>query len=133
MTKRKAKKQSVNWLDADFTINAPKPTPRHDEGVKYDEGKPAWDLLPYDALEDVADVLTYGASKYARRNWEKGMDWGRLLRASVGHLAKFMMGEANDTESGKHHLAHAAADVLFVLAYFKRKVGTDDRSKRTAG
>lgn len=97
------------------------------EGIKYDDGKPAWDLLPYDALEDVADVLTYGSTKYARRNWEKGMVWGRLLRASVGHLAKFMMGETYDKESGKHHLAHAACDTLFVLAYFKRKIGTDDR------
>ena len=39
-------------------------------GVKYDKGKPQWDLLPWKEMEDVVKVLTFGASKYASDNWK---------------------------------------------------------------
>lgn len=97
------------------------------EGIKHDDGKAGWDLLPMDAVDCVARVLTYGKLKYAARNWEKGMAWGRLIGAAMRHIAAFMGGEEIDPESKEHHLAHAACDVLFVLAYVLRKVGIDDR------
>lgn len=34
------------------------------QGAKDDFGKPRWGLLPYDAVEEVVKVLTYGAAKY---------------------------------------------------------------------
>ena len=97
------------------------------EGVKLDAGKPRWDLLPFDALDEVAIVLDYGAQKYAARNWEKGMAWGRLLAAALRHLAKWAIGHDLDAESGLPHLSHAACCVLMLLALHKRGVGTDDR------
>jgi hypothetical protein len=106
---------------------------KHDAGklvpsaIKHDAGKPRWDLLPFDFMDDVAAVLAYGAKKYADRNWEKGMAWGRLLRASIGHLASWARGIELDEESGLPHLAHAACSVLMLGALVKRKVGTDDR------
>lgn len=100
---------------------------KHKEANKHDDGKPRWDLLPFDALEEVAEVLEYGARKYAARNWEKGMAWGRLLRAAIGHLASWAKGKPRDDESGLPHLAHAACNVLFLLALTKRGIGTDDR------
>jgi hypothetical protein len=36
------------------------------EGVKHDGDKPRWDLLPFDALDEVAGVLRYGAKKYTQ-------------------------------------------------------------------
>ena len=39
-------------------------------GVKYDSDKPKWNLLPWDELEDVVKVLTFGAKKYAPDNWK---------------------------------------------------------------
>ena len=109
---------------------APKETfgPLDGAGVKYDTGKPRWDLLPPDALDDVARVLSYGADKYAARNWEKGMDWGRLSAALQRHLAAFSMGEDIDPESGLHHLAHMSCCALMLHALFLRGDGTDDRS-----
>lgn len=97
------------------------------EGVKFDEGKPRWDLLPFDALDEVAEVLRYGANKYAPRNWEKGMAWGRLLGAAMRHLAAWARGNYRDSESQLPHLAHAACCVLMLLALTMRGVGTDDR------
>jgi hypothetical protein len=98
------------------------------EGVKFDQGKPRTDLLPFDALLDVAAVLDYGAKKYAARNWEKGMGWGRLVAASMRHLWAWCGGQDRDEESGHHHLAHFACCSLMLLALVRRNVGTDDRT-----
>lgn len=96
-------------------------------GVKYDQGKARWDLLPMDAINDVARVLMYGATKYKDRNWEKGMDWGRLHGAALRHLAAWSQGTEADEETGLSHLAHAACCVLMLLAYEKRGLGKDTR------
>lgn len=98
-----------------------------DKAKKFDDEKPRWDLLPFDALDEVAEVLRYGAKKYAARNWELGMRWGRLLAASLRHLTLWARGQDRDSESGHHHLAHAACCVLMLLALVRRKVGKDDR------
>lgn len=97
------------------------------EGIKHDAGKHRYDLLPPDALEYMVDVFTYGARKYEDRNWEKGMKWGRVFGATMRHLWAFWRGQDIDPESGLHHIAHAAANCLFLLAYAMRKVGEDDR------
>ena len=94
---------------------------------KNDTGKPRWDLLPFDALNSVAQVLEFGANKYAARNWEKGLDWGRLLAAALRHLSAWARGHNTDEESGLPHLAHAACCVLMLLASVQRGVGTDSR------
>lgn len=98
------------------------------EGVKADDGKPAMDLLPFDAIEEVGKVLEYGKRKYAARNWELGMSWGRMLGACLRHLFAWARGVEVDAESGLHHLSHAACCALMLLALVLRKVGTDDRA-----
>ncbi len=96
-------------------------------GCKYDIGKLRLDLLPFDALEEVGRVLTTGADKYGDRNWERGMAWSRLLGAALRHLFSWAMRSGRDAESGRSQLAHAAADILFLLAYEIRGIGEDDR------
>lgn len=98
-------------------------------GVKYDEGKNRYDLIPPDALDELAKVFTYGTIKYEDRNWEKGMGWGRLFGAAMRHLWAFWRGEDKDPESGLHHLAHATWNCLCLLSMFMRKAGADDRSQ----
>jgi hypothetical protein len=107
------------------SVNAPLKVPI--EGRKDDGEKARWDLLPFDALNDVAEVLKYGAKKYAARNWEKGMAWGRLLGAMLRHASAWARGIDVDPESGHHHLAHAACCALMLLALVRRGVGADDR------
>ena len=100
------------------------------EGVKHDDGKARYDLLPPDALDAIAQVFTYGAAKYADRNWEGGMAWGRLFAAMMRHCWAFWRGEDVDPESGLPHLAHAGACVLMLLAYMQRGIGHDNRKPR---
>lgn len=96
-------------------------------GTKNDADKERLDLLPMRAINEVGKVLTFGAKKYADNNWRGGMKWGRLIGATLRHIFTFMGGEDTDKESGIHHLAHAATDVLFVLEYALTKTGEDDR------
>ncbi len=97
------------------------------EGVKNDQGKPRMDLLPPEALISVAQVLTYGANKYAAHNWRKGMDHGRMVAALLRHLAAHQMGTDYDEESGLPHLAHAACNALMLLTSWQTGIGADDR------
>jgi len=98
-----------------------------DEGRKNDQNKNRVDLLPYDALDEVAKVYTFGASKYAERNWEAGMKWSRLFAACMRHTWAWFRGEDKDPESGLSHLVHAAFCILCLIAYELRHAGTDDR------
>lgn len=86
------------------------------KGVKYDEAKARWDLLPWRATSEVVDVLTYGARKYAPENWRSVDGWRwRYHAAAVRHIAAWALGERTDSESGAHHLAHAACCLLFLI------------------
>jgi hypothetical protein len=87
-------------------------------GVKYDNGKPQWSLLPFRALTQVVEVLTYGAKKYAPDNWKKVPDARRrYIDAGFRHLTAYTTGETNDPETGKHHLAHAICCLLYLVAF----------------
>jgi hypothetical protein len=55
---------------------------------------------------EVGEVYAIGARKYAARNWEKGMDFGRLFSAGMRHLLKLMyLGEKTDPVDGQHHIS----------------------------
>lgn len=86
-------------------------------GKRYDEGKIRLDLIPADALRAVAQVMTMGAAKYGERNFERGMLWSKALGPLLRHVNARQLGEKYDKESGLPHLAHAACNVLFLLAY----------------
>lgn len=97
------------------------------EGVRFDQDKLRYDLLPADGLEALVDVYTKGAKKYADRNWELGMAWHRVLGSLMRHTWKFWRGESHDPETGCHHMAMAAWNALALCVYDLRKVGEDDR------
>lgn len=107
------------------------------EGKKLDEGKVRMDLLPPELLFAVSTILTFGANKYADRNWELGMKWGRVFGACMRHMwcwwggkgsttKSFLFGEL-DEETGHSHLWHAACCITFLIAYEERNIGEDDR------
>ena len=95
--------------------------------AKHDGGKAPYDLIPPEALDAVAVVLGFGAAKYAPRNWEKGMRWGRVFGALMRHMWAWWRGEKADAETGYSHLWHAACCICFLIAYEQRQVGEDDR------
>lgn len=96
-------------------------------GLRYDAEKPRYDLIPPDALEALAWVYTIGAKKYADRNWEKGMTWGRCFSSLMRHAWAFWRGEDNDGETELPHMAHVAWNAFTLISYTKRRIGTDNR------
>lgn len=114
------------------------------EAIKFDDGKLPWTLVPWDAMMQVVAVLAHGADTYSARNWETGMTYSRLYAAADRHLRAAFCGQDHDIGpkgSGLLHLAHAAACVLFLLAYQVRGIGDlkdrngkpfDDRPHRWA-
>lgn len=84
------------------------------KGIKYDQEKPDYSLLPFGAVDEVVKTLTYGAKKYYRDNWKHVEDI-RYQAAAMRHFSAYMQGENHDPESGIHHLAHMAASILFLL------------------
>lgn len=99
------------------------------EGLKYDIGKVPLELLPVEALIEIAKVMAFGAEKYGRHNWRKGMAWSRLVGAILRHLFAWILGEDKDPESNLNHLAHAGCGILFLLTYEINGSGMDDRYK----
>lgn len=123
-----------NWLSVDFLKDVPDDTSnvegekvmeqmlqqldriKSKEGVKYDSDKPRWSLLPFKALQEVVEVLTFGAKKYAADNWKHvPQAQERYIDAAYRHLADWNSGEKKDPETGKSHLAHAVCCLLFLL------------------
>ncbi len=102
-------------------------TPKKTEATKHDQEKTRLELLPFAALEDVGQVFTWGAVKYADHNFRKGMARTRLLGAALRHLFAWGRGEDADQESGRSHLAHACCCILMLRDAEIYGLGTDDR------
>lgn len=98
--------------------------PQGAKGVK----EARFDLIPPDALWQLALVFGKGAEKYAARNWERGFDWSKSYGALQRHLALWWAGEDTDDETGLSHMAHAAWHCLVLLSFTLRGVGVDDRA-----
>lgn len=99
-------------------------------GLRYNTGKLRYDLVNPYAHEQLVKVLTMGAEKYAERNWEKGMKWSGIIASAKRHLAAIERGEDYDKESGLLHVAHLAANIHFLTAYYKLYPQGDDRPKK---
>jgi Domain of unknown function (DUF5664) len=119
------------------TEDTPPPTPLR--GYKADQGKVRMALIPPEAVFALATVLTEGAQKYADRNWEQGMSWGRVFSALMRHMwawwggraptnRNFLFGDL-DPETGHSHLWHGLCCLAFLLTYEARGMTQfDDRS-----
>jgi hypothetical protein len=123
-----------NWVSVDFLKNVPDDEAsiegegvmsqmaeqllqsKPQQGVKYDEDKLQWSLLPFRALKEVVAVLGFGAKKYAPDNWQRVPDAStRYVDAAFRHLTDWQLKERLDGETRKSHLAHAICCLLFLL------------------
>jgi hypothetical protein len=112
------------------------------EGRKDDADKVRIDLFPPEALFGISRVLTFGAAKYADRNWEKGISWSRVFAALMRHMWCWWGGQGPTTESfvfddvdgetKMSHLWHAGCCLVFLIAFEERRIGPDDRPRKGA-
>jgi Domain of unknown function (DUF5664) len=99
--------------------------------VKKDEGKLRFDLIPVEPLRRVAEVYTIGAGKYSDRNWERGLQWGRVYAALQRHANAWWGGEGYDKVDGQHHLASVVWCALALMEYENTHPELDDRKTTT--
>lgn len=85
------------------------------KGIKYDDQKMDWTLLPFKQLEEVVKVLMMGAIKYEVDNWKFVKPKERYDKAALRHRMSYQMGEKKDPESGCSHLAHEICCCLFKM------------------
>jgi Domain of unknown function (DUF5664) len=97
------------------------------EARKNDGGKLRFDLIPVKPLQEVARVYTIGAAKYADRNWERGLSWGRIYAAMQRHANAWWSGERNDPVDKQHHLASVVWCALALMEYENSHPELDDR------
>ena len=85
-------------------------------GVKLDEGKDRFELIPPEPLFALAKLYTDGATKYGDRNWEKGMSYMRLFGALCRHAFKWARGESWDVDPKTGAITHHMIQVMWCAA-----------------
>lgn len=98
-----------------------------ESGTKSDGDKLRVDLIDVYAITELAKVLTFGAKKYAPRNWEKGIKYSRCYGAALRHLLAWWDGKKVDEETGLSPLVHAMCEIMFLIRYTKDRKEFDDR------
>lgn len=73
-------------------------------------GKGRFDLLPFEALWEVAKVYQKGAEKYEANNWRKGINLSAYVDSAMRHLTKHLTGWTDEP-----HLSMAAWNILCLL------------------
>lgn len=87
-----------------------------------------YDLIPVQALAEVARVYGKGAQKYAERNWERSYAWSLSYGAMLRHANQFWGGESTDAESQRQHLGAVIFHAMALMEFDRLGIGTDDRS-----
>ena len=90
-------------------------------GLKFDAGKLRYSLIPPEATRALAEVLSFGARKYAPNSWQTVPNAPeRYLDALIRHLEAHRSGELYDPESNLPHVYHLLCNAAF-LTYFTTK------------
>lgn len=98
-------------------------------GARFNDGKVRYDLIPTHLLASTANVLEYGANKYAPWNWAKGMKFSVVIASLKRHMAALERGEDYDPETGERHTGHLMCNLLFLEHYMNEYPEMDDRPK----
>lgn len=103
--------------NADLDSLRQKIVEHNQKALRYNQGKPKWSMVHFRSLEPMVKVLMYGANKYSRDNWKKGLDRQEILDSMQRHLAALIDGVEIDEESQLPHIGHILCNCMF-YSYF---------------
>jgi len=119
--------QNRDWVVEQYNRN--RPFKDHITADRFNEGKMAWELVDFESLKPLVEVLMFGATKYSKDNWKKGQAITELLGSLFRHIIAFQNGEDLDEESGKSHIGHAMCNLMFIQYVLTHHEKFDDRNK----
>lgn len=98
-------------------------------GVRLNTGKAPIGMIleAKHALEGCAEVMAFGAKKYSRSNWRKGLSHTQIADSLSRHLIAWLSGEDLDPESGLPHLNHLLCNAIFLAENSATRPDLDDR------
>lgn len=85
------------------------------------EGKGRYDLIPWEAIHELAIHCEQGALKYGERNVEKGIPVHSFIDSAFRHIARYMMGHRDEP-----HLRAAMWNIAWALWTEKKKPELQD-------
>ncbi len=96
-----------------------------DPGAKNDAGKTRWSILPWEIIEGVAKVMTFGAAKYSDNGWKAvPQAEERYFSAMMRHWRKIQAGEIMDDGkggTGEPHWSCFVTNAVFLGYFYSQK------------
>lgn len=90
--------------------------------------KAPMELLPPNALEEIANVFGFGLGKHGRLGFQKGkLPYSTFISKIYRHLGQFNSGQDLDDESKANHIAAVGANAMMLLWLIKYRPDLDDR------
>lgn len=77
-------------------------------------GKPEMSYVNMNCLAPCATVLTFGAKKYSKNNWKKGMPVSIIIDSLIRHIGDLQDGKVVDDESKLAIIGHIQCNAMFL-------------------
>ena len=125
-------KLTFNHVPRAFYPGTAKPVPPKEQGARHNEGKPqlSFIVLGREVAAGEAAVWAWGAAKYARGNWLKGMSWTQSADSLLRHVTALLNGEDLDPETGLPHADHLVCSAKILSNSYHTRPDLDDREKK---
>ncbi len=94
---------------------------------RFNNGKPKWSLVDFSALIPLVQVLEFGAEKYSKDNWKKGLPHTQIIDSMQRHIVAILDGQDIDPESNLPHIGHILCNAMFLSYMQKYRTDLDDR------
>jgi hypothetical protein len=101
---------------------------KEDKAMRFNDGKAQLSyILDADiAMEGMSKVFEFGARKYDRGNWKKGLTPNEIIDSLLRHLMSYQSGEVLDPESGLPHVDHVLCNAVFLATFGSRSLEKED-------